>query len=562
MEVAGLAIAVFNEVFEICLFITQTITDAAHHDKDFAKLELEFTHQQTILATFGKRFIESHIIYELEDCWVIQLKRILEELKKVVGDYARLAAKYEENYRKVLKNLEEWWSFGSTQQVGSVDRGSLRLVGIREPARPGEASDPAGTGLRNRLSRGLTRLEWALFDRKKLEDLVNDQKNWTGKLTELMKLTLLPLPRFSDNVDRLRELGRDAKTLGFSKLTNTRLLLLDPSAGDGNATEIDLKSITKSSIGPTPEGQAGISLLNAKMNDLEILVEYKQYVLGDSQMLVEITEERIKFLSRLLGVAEDGRDETQLRKNSTLHCYGYFHEPENKRYGLAFSIPQGYYPEPLSLNSALRTFIGDARPTLGQRFRMAYAIGYALMEWFLVGWVHKSISSNNVFFFQGMEGEGWDFSSPYLCGFEYARPLLESGPDGTRRLTLSNEIRHRYVFGANIYRHPARQGKPSDRFRKVHDIYAFGVLLLEIGLWKTVRELFENRSYTPDRILSILIVNARRELGHLMGQRYKNAVLFCLGIEDFGSDDEKQTKLMNAFKEEVLDACEEGQGLR
>jgi hypothetical protein len=34
----------------------------------------------------------------------------------------------------------------------------------------------------------------------------------------------------------------------------------------------------------------------------------------------------------------------------------------------------------------------------------------------------------------------------------------------------------------DVYRHPERQGRPQKLFKKVHDIYALGVVMLEIGM--------------------------------------------------------------------------------
>lgn len=268
-------------------------------------------------------------------------------------------------------------------------------------------------------------------------------------------------------------------------------------------------------------------------------------------MRSEITADRIQFLSRLLGVVGDVEDDPTA---FTLHCLGYFHEPEKSRFGLAFSLPPGYDETPLSLNSAIATLTKDTRPTLGQRFGMAYTIGYALMDWFIVDWVHKSISSQNVFIFRKVGEEGWDFSSSYLGGFEYARPLQE----------ISNEASNHADFKTNVYRHPARHGLPSEGFKKIHDIYAFGVLLLEIGLWTVAssRELFGDGNSSPDAIRETLVRNARGRLGHFMGQKYRDAVLCCLeGTLKVDNDDEKQTKLITAFKEKVLDVCEEGRVL-
>ncbi|KAL7270780.1 hypothetical protein RUND412_006502 [Rhizina undulata] len=84
-----------------------------------------------------------------------------------------------------------------------------------------------------------------------------------------------------------------------------------------------------------------------------------------------------------------------------------------------------------------------------------------------------------------------------------------------------------------------------------------------IGLWTVAssRDLFRDENQKPDAIRETLVKNARMRLGHFMGQKYRDAVLFCLeGATRVDGDDEKQTKLITAFKENVLDVCEEGKG--
>lgn len=76
------------------------------------------------------------------------------------------------------------------------------------------------------------------------------------------------------------------------------------------------------------------------------------------------------------------------------------------------------------------------------------------------------------------------------------------------------------------------------------------------------RELFRDENQKPDAIRETLIRNACGRLGHFMGQKYRDSVLFCLeGTLSIVEDDEKQTKLIAAFKEKVLDVCEEGRKL-
>jgi hypothetical protein len=66
-----------------------------------------------------------------------------------------------------------------------------------------------------------------------------------------------------------------------------------------------------------------------------------------------------------------------------------------------------------------------------------------------------------------------------LTGWGLARPA-----DGDT-LQLAN-----YEIIPNLYRHPKRQGQPTISFRNEHDVYALGVVLIEIGLWQTVDQIF------------------------------------------------------------------------
>lgn len=70
------------------------------------------------------------------------------------------------------------------------------------------------------------------------------------------------------------------------------------------------------------------------------------------------------------------------------------------------------------------------------------------------------------------------YEEPYLVDFAYSRSLplqpAYTYDDDTER---------------NLYRHPDRQGPPRATFTKIYDIYALGVVLLEIGLCWTVASI-------------------------------------------------------------------------
>lgn len=94
--------------------------------------------------------------------------------------------------------------------------------------------------------------------------------------------------------------------------------------------------------------------------------------------------------------------------------------------------------------------------------------------------VHKSFRSENILFFPRKETQGYseclvpgtklDLSEPWILGFEFSRPETYFS-SGHSDLCLSRDV----------YRHPDRQKHPTKVFTKIHDIYALGVVLLEIG---------------------------------------------------------------------------------
>ena len=89
----------------------------------------------------------------------------------------------------------------------------------------------------------------------------------------------------------------------------------------------------------------------------------------------------------------------------------------------------------------------------------------------------------------------------------------------------------------NIYRHPEQWGLPTNSFGILHDVYALGVVLLEIGLWKQARTISTSgfahvQSGAPVK-QKLESWAADLKLGSAMGRRYQEIVLKCLH-GDFG----------------------------
>ena len=112
----------------------------------------------------------------------------------------------------------------------------------------------------------------------------------------------------------------------------------------------------------------------------------------------------------------------------------------------------------------------------------------------------------------------------------------------------------------DIYRHPERQGQPSAMFRKIHDIYALGAILLEIGLWEPAIKLEKNMFAHASKNYAVqaqLIKHAQKRLESKVGRKYKEIVIKCLtgnfGVEN---DTKEDLKLQQAFRAQVVDVLE------
>jgi serine/threonine protein kinase len=186
---------------------------------------------------------------------------------------------------------------------------------------------------------------------------------------------------------------------------------------------------------------------------------------------------------------------------------------------------------------------------------MALRIAKSLEAFHAVGWVHKSIRSDCILFMVKDEKHREDaYASPLLTGFEFSR--VASGP---------TDYTHDDKIERNLYRHPERQGPPQVAFTKIHDIYALGVVLLEIGLWKSVISLYQRKA---DELMKLghgrefdtaerkkwLISRAEKYLPHNMGLKYKTVVVSCLS-SDFGSDVETAKFAMD-FHEKVVESLQ------
>ncbi|KAK3387732.1 hypothetical protein B0H63DRAFT_470807 [Podospora didyma] len=182
------------------------------------------------------------------------------------------------------------------------------------------------------------------------------------------------------------------------------------------------------------------------------------------------------------------------------------------------------------------------RLSLGRRFLIAKALSRAVIYLHNADWLHKAIRSENILFFVETMA---DLASalPYLVGFEYSRP--DALGEQTEHMTQKEE--HKF------YRHPKALAVPvadlnqplggGGTYSKVFDIYSFGVVLVELGLFISARGIVETymgskANPTSEEIRNLLLEKAIPKLRFLTGEIYANAARVCLDghFDQFGRE--------------------------
>ncbi|KAG9081897.1 hypothetical protein FRC06_005338 [Ceratobasidium sp. 370] len=210
---------------------------------------------------------------------------------------------------------------------------------------------------------------------------------------------------------------------------------------------------------------------------------------------------------------------------------------------------------------------------LATRLALAKEVANAVLFVHIGGLVHKNIHPGTILLFPSSmhvpQGEDRSLGSAFLVGFTESR-VDRDGYSSGPNLGHSRGVDEGYPqpWPTIIYEHPNREGPEHARYSMLHDIYALGVVLLEIGLWQllvkrpdkladpapnpVLAPLWASNSEIPNaraKIKAALIDYAQATLPSFMGDLYTNVVLSCLTCMDGQAD----SVLGARFIEIVLD---------
>ena len=348
------------------------------------------------------------------------------------------------------------------------------------------------------------------------------------------------------SLQRVKMNNDSAKNLGLESHASLWQLMLDPAF---QQTDLKVDPSLLEAPSQLPEGSAvGLARLQVKNAEskTKVLVEYKA---KDPNALIhkESVEDPVVQLASLLSLS--GKHDLR-----TLSLKGYIDQTEKKRYAFIFAFPdQVHRSMPTSLHSIISTSTVTAQLSLPDRFRMAQTITKTLAAFHSAKWVHKSIRSHSIILFSKLENE------KYHNGQNRPTWPISNTPATTRARRPASPIDDLENLPLLP---PGPQPRPSRTSRASTNIYALGIVLLEIGLWHTassihnqyrtrMTEAAKAQPLTSTQIKKLFVDAAQNRLSHHMGPAYTEAVLACL--RDDLVEDVEEADFPLIFRDKVVD---------
>ncbi|KAG5660856.1 hypothetical protein KAF25_002499 [Fusarium avenaceum] len=231
-----------------------------------------------------------------------------------------------------------------------------------------------------------------------------------------------------------------------------------------------------------------------------------------------------------------------------LPCAGFFRDRRQKELGIVFRAPLSFAGDSKVL-TLLQLYRLHRVVPLGHRMHLAWDLTTAVEHFHRVGWVHKSIRSDNIAFISvaahsQTHASDMDSTSPLVDSFAVSNPLL-FGFEYSRADDEATGLEEDHSVFNNLYRHPERWGQPAARFEKRHDVYSLGVMLLEIAIWKEassiLQSFLESKPLIASNAPKVLIRKCGKSLAHQVGIVFVQCIVTCL---EFGD----RTKAMSEYE--------------
>ncbi|RAK99572.1 uncharacterized protein BO80DRAFT_426275 [Aspergillus ibericus CBS 121593] len=572
MDIYGTAVTAVQQVIQVTIFIKGVISDIKSYDDDRAAIQLRLDLQLTSLEFFQRRFLDKQrglLLPGQLPNWVGEtICNLLLKMGRVLVDYRLLVKEYEILDASPLTLNDEEPAEKEKWKQSFLERAKGKAKALK-----------------------LKGYDWALFDKKKLLGVLAEYKEWTDSLRDLMQhFSQEALYTLTDHPAPSPSAGDSLKGTGLEPVVKRQQLAFVNAPDDFRELQGDIVEGDRASdrfyLGSwTHQGESTPVVLEFR--------EYDRRLRYDDLEPDEIAELKapLRNLAWLLQNAtfSEGKPVAEEESQPTIYslqCLGYQDQAEKERTVFVYRLPAqnvvDHIPEGVQRLTTLHDVINlvdpqtkrPTKPSLEDRFAMAHCLALTTLNVHGSLWVHKNIWSRGILVFEQAEGgtiglwSGPTLATSVSPGADRARrPRLLAflGDWGyARPVEGATDMRSDFEIEPNLYRHPDRQGVPTRQFSRLHDMYALGVVLLEIGLWKTVSRLFESRIKEGQRtgklpkprdVRAALTSLAQRDLPKEMGGAYAEAVVACLS-GNFRKASEVELSL--DFREKVVDTVAGG----
>ncbi|KAI0893299.1 hypothetical protein F4806DRAFT_203380 [Annulohypoxylon nitens] len=287
---------------------------------------------------------------------------------------------------------------------------------------------------------------------------------------------------------------------------------------------------------------------SATFDGAPVLLEFRPYdpsllEPGNEDLLEQLSLDQMKLAYILSNVQSSGF--------GLPRCIGFFGVPDKfwPSFVHIYEMPRqplerGNIPSLLDIMDEARfaPSKGQSGPhhSLSERFSFARKLSTALLLIHSAGWVHESISSENILVLEQYSGPASKSSpstlgNPLFVGFHASRP---DSADTTPSYSKTNPL---------IYYHPHRLPSHNHppKFVRAYDVYSLGVVLLELGL---LRSLSSEVDTLPTEQIPFYLQDLSKSVSVVMGDTYSSVVQWCLAR---GEEDLPVNKFFKAVVEKL-----------
>ena len=295
----------------------------------------------------------------------------------------------------------------------------------------------------------------------------------------------------------------------------------------------DLKSMQPGMLSPAKAPRQIVfmrrptSLLDArKMGSLPtvpVLLEQAPY--DPIYSITGITPSMTRF-EKLFAALSQAYISSDRLLSGLLRLIGYFEEAEHSRFCLLYALPTHFGPVDIeNPRMPAVSILSDLlcshnyEPSLEVKYRLAYNVANAVFDLHSKGVVHGNVVSSNILFIEHlaqtrsrMDLTQVNMRQSFLTSFDLFSDNATDSSAPTAQLSL---YRHALDPCTTRYTRLTSDSKSLD-------LYGLAILLLEIGLWTTIDEIFPHMPALPQNPLAVF-----KQLASRCGSLYMKAVQAC-----------------------------------